>query len=383
MAFADHFTRRSWSAPLADPANAPTLSQVDSAQIDLCRVICIFFMMTVHVFPYAAEGTAFETGILSPLYTFSVDWMGRASVAALSLFGGYILWIGARDKPILKLARSKFMSVFLPMVFWNLALIAGVFAVAFLGAVDGRQEFYEFFATHGSEASSFRAWLTMLFAIEGKPANVPVSFLRDLFVSMLLIRLAVPVIRRYGAIMIAVVFLLGAMEATAPVLLRPNILLFALSGAYLASLNVKMSTLRSPALAILTGLLFLVAYAIALALPEEIAGLTNTLPNLLKRFALISFLLLATGAVVQRYDLPGLVKLRPILFLAFLSHAVVLIALKRAFLKLDGDMTGASYVVLFFVTPFLIIALAYVATPLIDRLPRPAQLMFRGSAVKP
>ncbi len=382
MAFADHFTRRSWSAPLADPADAPTLTRVDSAQIDLCRVICIFFMMTVHVFPYSADGTAFETGILNPIYTVSVDWMGRASVAVLSLFGGYILWIGAQNKRFLGVARGKFTSVFLPMVVWNAIFVLAVFSLAQVGEADGRQEFRNFLISRDVSADDARGWLTLLLAAESQPANLPISFLRDLFVSMLLIRLVVPYIRRYGALMIGIVLLLGAMQATAPIVLRPNILAFALTGAYLASLKVSLSALRSPALAMLAGLVFLGAYFVALSLPEQVAGLTNTLPNLFKRFALIFLLLLATGVIVQRFDLPGLVSLRPVLFLAFLSHAVVLFALHRLGLKLGGDMTGPAYVGFFFLSPFILIAVAFAATPVIDRLPRVAQLMLRGSAVR-
>ena len=96
------------------------VSGSESAQIGICRVLCIFFMMSVHVSPGLGQASLVSTGSLAWLGTLWGDFLGRASVAALSFISGYLLIRTAAEAPLASVARRRFRTLVVPMLSWTL-----------------------------------------------------------------------------------------------------------------------------------------------------------------------------------------------------------------------------------------------------------------------
>ncbi|MBU2957448.1 acyltransferase [Paracoccus sp. C2R09] len=91
----------------------------ESELIDCARVICISFMMFTHLKEY--QGSILYGGQLNALGVLTNDYLGRASVPALSLVSGYLLAMGAVRKPsvtVRDFATKKARSVLAPVLVW-------------------------------------------------------------------------------------------------------------------------------------------------------------------------------------------------------------------------------------------------------------------------
>ena len=78
-----------------------------SAAIRVLRVLCIFFMMSVHLVP-GASGVSFVTGGAGrAIGEIWLGFLGRASVATLSLVSGFLLVSSFEKHGVLRIARDR------------------------------------------------------------------------------------------------------------------------------------------------------------------------------------------------------------------------------------------------------------------------------------
>lgn len=344
-----------------------------SLQISILRPICILFMMSVHVNP--GFGSTDFTGLMWVVGTVEVDILGRASVAALSLVSGFLLHMVQPRRTFLDDARGRIKTLYVPMVFWNTVFIA--LAMAAL-AVTG-------YATTTANAILASNPVSLvaerILFLYGEPASPALGFLRDLTVASLLVSAALNMPRLNIGWLLPFVLVAALFDLLEPVIYRPNILLFMTFGAWLWQRRNHLSVPRPLTYAALAG--FAVLCAVELELVSlgvgPLEGPAGEAVNILKR-AILAILGLDLCRWLAGKPIGGrIARLGDDVYLAFLSHTTVISALWAAWKLGVGGHTEAGYVVFFLVAPFVAIALAVVAHPLIDHLPGPVQVLVRGS----
>ena len=217
--------------------------QIDLAerrQIQVCRVFCIFFMMSVHVHPGAGNPSILSDGAsFALLGTIWSDTLGRASVAALSFISGYLLWRKAAGRSFGAVARDKARSLLVPMLVWNLV---------FVGLIVGR---FLLTGRHGDAGHDpFAAGadtLSLLTGLDGETANRSLFFPRDLFVASLMVHLLGPLLRRQPVPLLAAIALVAVLDSRrAADVPRLFILLFVAAGTVTAQRGWHLDTLFVP-----------------------------------------------------------------------------------------------------------------------------------------
>ncbi len=227
-----------WRTFVGFPVSAP-FNQIDlpeRRQIQICRVFCIFFMMSVHVHPGAGNPSIVsEGGAFALLGAIWSDTLGRASVAALSFISGYLLWRKAAGRSFGVVARDKARSLLVPMLVWNLVFVGLLLGRFLLTGRHGE-------AGHDPFAAGADT-LSLLTGLDGETANRSLFFLRDLFVASLLVHLLGPLLRRYPLPLLAAIALVAVLDVGAPLIFRPSILLFVAAGMVVAQRGWHLDTL--------------------------------------------------------------------------------------------------------------------------------------------
>lgn len=351
-----------------------SLTEETSRQIVVCRVLCIFFMMSVHVSPgFDAD----DWSLHDPMHWVGAVWadvLGRSSVPTLSVISGFLLAVRPGRGTFGSFARKRLGVLIAPMLFWNAVLAAMVLAPA---ALLGHRT-----ATHRLffEAPWPEVVFENLLFLYGSPANVPLAFLRDLFVCGLIVFLLLRHAR--WALVPGLIASVAAWMTTGygELLLRPSLLSFVLAGAVL---GVHAGYLEPPRRLrpVTYGLLLLVVVGHWLA---PLIGAEPPVPEPVERLifrAIVTACVLDFALLVARSRFFAVVSLYgPVAYLAYLSHSVVISALWEACEPLIGGSRGPLYVAFFLVTPAVVFAFARLAFPFIDRMPAWLQVLVRGKA---
>jgi len=350
------------------------LSGIDSTQIDLLRAVCIFLMLSVHVYPTLLESTIIHGGEWDWVGYVYVDIFGRASVAVLSFLGGYVLWVGARHRPLSEIARSRFRSLIIPMMTWNLIYAAMVAAVALMERRDLAAEM----ARYGVDTPI--GAVTAITGVAGRTINVPLTFLRDLFVSILAARLLFPAMPRFGVQILTVLLALALIDISKPIFVTPAIPLFVFAGAFFAAKGLSLKSISDTRVALPASIILACLFVASHLLPTMRSSLDEEAVNLSERAMLVAMMLLVSRIVAERIGARDLAGVRPVLFLAFLTHSII-----NQFLGILWEMFGLGvysvlYIAFFFLNAPLDITAAWIGMLLIRQIPRRLQLVLNGSA---
>ena len=206
-----------------------TVDQNISSRINLMRIVLISGIVFVHV-PHNPATSPFlgMNGLFDWLRVFIGDSLFRIGVPCLSAISGYLLFQRgheAFDYP--KVLRSKAKTVMLPFLLWNCGLLLLVLAVQRLGIGIGY--FPDLWAASLREIASYAL------ATEGLPINLPLYFLRDLVVCIILSPLLALLVRRYAALTLSVLFLIAILpDVTLGIVLKKSILFSFTFGIFLA-----------------------------------------------------------------------------------------------------------------------------------------------------
>ena len=339
-------------------------------QIRICRVLCIFFMMSVHVNPGLGNASFVSFGQFHWIGSLWGEFLGRTSVAALSFVSGYLLVRTSATRPLGALARRRVQSVLVPMLTWNLIfLLLQVAKVAVLG--------------HPEESALLRPdtdLLATLTGLTGPTANLSLFFLRDLFVSALIVHLLAPVLAERPVPMLCLIAAIAVFDLAEPVIFRPSILFFVAAGAAYAKRANSLAAMlgirvAAPAAALIVGGLVLVN-----VLPWERTGPVAELEDLLRRSLLVIGMLrlsaLLTGTRAGNWLLP----LERRIFETYLLHVPLFGVLWVVWTSFIGGQLEASYVLFFLFAPALAIAAGTAFGTLCDRAPAPLQKLLRGKS---
>lgn len=347
--------------------------QIERRQINICRVLCIFFMMSVHVNPGLSADSVVTTG---DYYLLGYLWgnvLGRASVAVLSFISGYLLWRSMRYTPLTTIAIKKAQTLILPMLFWNMAFVVLVIIKAyFLGAASG---YTDIFNAQGLDLLGAFTGLT------GPTANLSLFFLRDLFVSILLLRLIAPVIERWPLAILLLLTGATIFDALEPLVYRPAITLFAALGVVLAHNKLSLADLARLRFVSVSLVLMLSAFMLIEFLPMPVELDSNS-KNILLRGALLVLLLVVTAWLARSSFGHFLEFFEERIYETYLSHVLIIGVLWSVWTALVGNALGSSYIIFFLLAPAFAMAGGRLLGAFIDFLPGFLQMIIRGKVKK-
>ncbi|KQM31146.1 succinoglycan biosynthesis protein exoh [Rhizobium sp. Leaf68] len=317
-----------------------TVDQNLSSRINLMRIILISGIVFVHV-PHDPETSPFLGlyGFFDWVRVFLGDALFRIGVPCLSAISGYLLFRrGWNAFSYPATIKSKTKTVLLPFLLWNGGLFIAVMLLQRAGIGVG------YFPDLWN--ASPREMLSHGVAVEELPVNVPLYFLRDLFVCILLSPLLALLVRRFALPTLAILLLLTAIPDLSLLIVQKKSILFSFTlGIALALHKIDLKML-DPYAKPLTVVTLIVAAALATALywtgPEFTFGL-NLMRNLLAVFGVLGFWV-ASSLLVQNRLGQRLSQTGSLSFWIFCAHYPLLVILWMVWNKGDLDFYPAFYI---------------------------------------
>ena len=343
---------------------------LDSAVIRVARVLCIFFMMSVHIFPGPSNASFVTHGEGAFIGFVWLTFLGRASVTTLSLVSGYLLVSALQKYRLEQIARDRARVLLMPMAFWNMiTLIAMLISTAMGISLSGRILPVTLFEIINS--------ITGLF---GPSINLSLFFLRDLFVSSMLLALLWRYIQDHLEVTLVAVVVVTVFDLTAPVVFRPTILLFMMAGCALRVKRIHISSLAVPQTLVygllISGAVYLVCTFIALDTQPIVE-----VKNIAKRTMLLFVIIALAVAIGRSKHLQSLFdRLEPVTFLAYLSHTLLAKLIWIAMSAAGINLMERSYLIYFFTAPIIVFFIALPMQRLILTLPALPQILLRGKS---
>lgn len=331
-------------------------------------------MMSVHISPgYNAANWSPDT-IMHWVGALWVDVLGRSSVPTLSVISGFLIALQFGGEPFKDFAWKRFKVLYVPMLFWNFILATMVFLPASLFDLETRN--YQLFFDAPLATVIFENFLFLY----GHPANVPIAFMRDLFICSLIAFLLL----RYAHWAIIPTLILSIFlwqtNAYGEVILRPSILTFVMAGVMLQSYVGHLTPpiyLRP----LFFGLLFIVIghFWFGYLMPIEAILPSESWQFMLR--LIVTVCMLDFAGVVSRSNMFDWLKPNePVAYLSYLSHSVIILTIWEGLERVIGGVDSPFYIIFFLTMPPLVFIATRWASPVIDKVPRWLQIMTRGKA---
>jgi len=325
-----------------------------SSRIDLLRIVLITGIMYIHV-PGARPGpnAIADHASLQWLVLFFDNGLFRVGVPCLSVISGYLLAMRP-PKDFRTLVGIKSRSILLPFLIFNLAAYWLVAAWQSTGCLCG-------FSDLANPTLTQR--LTLIFAIDGNPIDLPLYFLRDLFVCLMLSPLLLALVRRWPVITLAVIAAILLWGVRTYVLLRTDILLS-------FSFGLAMATHRWNAMRLdrfgLAAAIPLIAVC-ALIATSDFNGVAETpLISAIRKIclftAMICVWILAGKGVQSRFG-PAIAERARYSFLIFCAHFPLLVPIASGL-----QHWGVPYPLVFLISPPLATSLIIGFYKLLERI---------------
>lgn len=366
-----------------------TVDQNISSRINLMRILLICGIVFVHV-PYDADASPFfgPDSFFDWLRVYFGESLFRIGVPCLSAISGYLLFQkGQASFEYRRVLTSKSRTVLLPFLIWNFALILLVLAVQSVGMGVG----YFPDLWHASA----REWLDYAFAISDYPVNLPLYFLRDLILCIVLSPVLAHLVRKAPAMTLGIFFAFAVFPLVDTNIFLKNSILFSFTlGIALAlhQVDVKRLDRYAPvALVVLLAASLLLSLSLLKQGPDYPLGL-HILRNLLSvAGALLVWMLsapLIRTTIGQKLSRTGTLS-----FWTFCAHYPLLVVLWMIWNRfVEADFYPVFYIGGVLVTFLILTATHHLAMRLVpslydlltgSRARRKASTPFRSTATNP
>lgn len=223
------------------------------------RLLLISGIVFVHI-PYDPQTSPFlgTYGIFDWLRVFLGDSLFRVGVPCLSAISGFLLFRRGLDGfDYARTMRSKATTVLVPFLIWNLSLLL----LAYLGQRNG----IGFGYLPDVVGASWRDLSSLAFALEAWPINVPLYFLRDLLLCLLLSPVLGFLVMRFPLLTLAVLLAYAVLPVPNGIFLKKSILFGFSVGIYAALHKVDIKRFDTQAAPILA-IVLIISVALATAL---------------------------------------------------------------------------------------------------------------------
>lgn len=336
--------------PTAVSPVPPALSE----RVKIARFLCIFLMMFVHVQPGIAENVYDrDAGLFDVVYFIFSRLVGLSSVSLLSVVSGYFIVASLAKSGVPRLILSKLRTLVVPLLAWNILMLALLTAY---GLMSGKwQDMPEF---------SVMGIANALLALTHWPLDVPLWFLRDLFVCCLLSPLVYFGLKRLPVATILLLIAYTLFGEDLPVLQRPQLLLFFGLGMWLRIAGTDTPTIDRLSRVLTVGLVVMVAVFLTIRIDRVLLSemdetLRLTLDTLLRVTMAGGFWLL-TGAIRNTAFATVCTRLEPYAFFLFCSHAILFNFAGIVFRRFFGNYGSDLFPITFFSLPFLAVGCAVI-----------------------
>lgn len=331
-----------------------TVDQTISSRINLMRILLIGGIVFVHV-PYDAQTSPFagHFGAFDWLRVFLGESFFRIGVPCLSAISGYLLFRrGFAGFDYGRTLRSKAVTVLTPFLLWNLGLLLAVLLMQSFSVASGY--FPDLWQASGRELASHAL------ALEAFPVNLPLYFLRDLLVCILLSPILARLVRWAPVATCAALFMLAVLpDVTIGIVLKKSILFSFTFGMALALYDKNIRALDGYRL---------LGAASTLALAALLAvGLVRTGPayplwldlarNTLSILGALGFWL-ASGMLIETRFGRRLADTGSLSFWIFCGHYPLLVGLWMVWNRLAGDSLYPAFYLIAITATFVILILS-------------------------
>lgn len=319
-----------------------------SSRINLMRIVLISGIVFVHV-PYDPATSPFTgtNGLIDWLRIFLGDSLFRVGVPCLSAISGYLLFRrGLENFSYGRMMRTKALTVLVPFLLWNGAFLALVF-LAQKNAVG-------FGYLPDVVNATPREMASLTLAIEAWPINLPLYFLRDLLLCLLLSPVLALLVVRYPRTTLIALFAYAVLPLPNGIFLKESILFGFSVGIAVAVHRIDVKVVDRHAGAIVLAMLFatvLLSVGLYLTGPVlplwlDILRATTALAGIVGSWAL-SGLLVRTRLGMRLAAGGGLS------FWIFCGHYPLLVPFWMVWNRLEID----HYVLFYFAAPLLAFAI--------------------------
>lgn len=348
----------------SSPSLKPMVSAVPpelSERVRIARFLCIFLMMFVHVQPGIAENVYDrDAGFFDVVYFIFSRLLGLSSVSLLSIVSGYFVVASLHKSGFWKLAVSKLRTLVVPLVAWNLLMLA---LLAVYGLLTGKW--------HDMPSFTPMGLANALLALTQWPLDVPLWFLRDLFVCCLFAPLLQAGLKRSPLATILAVTLFMAFGEDWLIMQRPQLLLFFALGMWLRIGAPDLRTMERWAWILTIGLAVMVTIFLTIRIERillsEMDAMVRLSLDTLLRITMAGGFWAAIG-LVKHSRLAGLcARLEPYAFFLFCSHAILFNFLGIVFRRFFGNYGSELFPVTFFTLPVIAVVCSIIGLQIIGR----------------
>lgn len=306
-----------------------------SRSIRVARVMCITLMMTVHIWPGATAITTADVPlVLHWIYEIIIKEFGVASVPLLSVVSGLLFYRSTLSGKWAALMSSKVRTLLVPMAIWS-ALLLLMFIAKALAAGD-----HAFFDVPALD------WVNRVFGITAPPINLPLAFLRDIFMCCL-IGLAVVRLEQllpWSGKLMLIALVSVEIYSEGIVMLRPQVLMFFGIGLMIGMMPPRSLVLPWTVVATIVVVDLVVQYS-SLGQTETWKELTSVL----HRFAVAMLMWRTSIAIVRRdgWFCRAIERVEPMIFLVFCSHMLTILVMATLFTSLGLWVTSPVFPLIF------------------------------------
>lgn len=365
------------SSPAPSVTGLSPISKTMSNRIKIARTLCIFFMTFVHVQPGIAENVYDrDAGFFDIVYFILTRLLGLSSVSLLSVVSGYFIVSSLLKAGTFNLYSSKAKTLVVPLVAWNVLMLALLGAY---GLLSGNwQDWPELTALGIANA---------LFAVTEWPLDVPLWFLRDLFVCCLFSPLLYAGIKRFAVPTILVLVVFTIFGENLHILQRPQLILFFAIGMWIRLSGSderridKVTQFLAIGLAAMAGI-FLYIRIEGILLTDMDETLRLTLDTLL-RITMASGFWCLTELIRRSPVAEPFMRFEPYAFFLFCSHAILFNFAGIIFRRFFGNYGSDLFPITFFTLPVLAVVAAIIGLQIISRSGLLTFLFNAGHKVQP
>jgi surface polysaccharide O-acyltransferase-like enzyme len=339
----------------ATPYPIAPLKPAQSDAIAAARVFCIFGIIYVHAWTGVRWSALVESSDTAQgmFRWFVVELIGRSSVPLLGMISGWLVASSAMQRGYWSFVGNKARSVLAPMLLWNALGIAIVCGAGWMGWIRAPMpRDVEWVVDEVVGYASFNN------------INVQTTFLRDLFICMMLAPVFVRLQTRWLALLSAVTLAWSIFAWWFPLFLRPHIPLFFLLGICARRYGAADRIAARPF--IYAAMPFAVLGPIKLALSiwgyqfgrEHMELIATADAGMRLAAALIAW---RTAIALAGTPLMAVMKrVEPYAFFLFCSHMIMIWIGGQTLGRVSGPLGTPGYPAFFLIQPFLCLAAAMI-----------------------
>lgn len=341
-----------------------SISAATSQSINVARVLCIFFMIFVHIWPnFRVVDPAVGVRPIDVVLHFFTDVLGRSSVPLLSVISGWLVassYKGAWSS----LVKSRFRSMIVPLILWNIIFFSLLLIYSWLTKSSIKETF-------GNDLS-LKFIINTIFSVSDFSINYPIAFVRDLFICIIIFPIISYIAKKrniitYAASLLLVVY--GIYGHSSIFILRPAILCFFFFGVFIYNYNINIENILLRNIILLFSIFSVfIIYSFEIAPNINISIFDSSDPLYLFIIrASVSYIFWQLAVYISRSNIEVFFRnIVQYVFFVFCIHAII-IKLMSPIGKYIFDGYNAYYPVYFFMQPFVVFAVGIVSAILLNR----------------